>query len=343
MEGVLLDALGGHGQLSSRARRPESRLEDIDARILVLQAHAIEKSTAKHYRTGARDYILFCTKHKLPIDPTPTTIARYIAYTSQHIASASKYLTGARHFLQHIFPDFDKNRQSPFVRATLRGAMKVRADPVSRKDPLRLHHLQLFVDRTSLPNADYDCLLFATLLACAFYACHRMGELVISNDRSLFDWRKVIKRASLRFDDHLRRVQYFLPYHKGDPLYRGTLVMHLDQSIGSPFLLMHKYIALRDKRHGSRPALFIREDGSLPSRSWFEHILFKVVDRSVFGAHSARAGGATFFASLGLSEDVIQGLGRWSSSTWKDYIRDNPAVRAELQLANLARSNQPHF
>jgi len=43
--------------------------------------------------------------------------------------------------------------------------------------------------------------------------------------------------------------------------------------------------------------------------------------------YSARAGGATFFTSLGLSEDIIQAIGRWSSKAWKIYIQDNPSVR----------------
>lgn len=160
----------------------------------------LKKSTFKHYRTGARDYILFCVCQNLSLEPTPSTIARYIAYTSQHIVSASKYLTGARHFLQHIYPEFDKNRQLPMVKATLRGSMKLRADPVRRKLPLRLHHIQFFVDCALHTDGGYDDLLFTTILACGFYGCHRMGELVISTNADLFDWRKLVKRASLRFD-----------------------------------------------------------------------------------------------------------------------------------------------
>ncbi|KAF9523817.1 hypothetical protein CPB83DRAFT_740229, partial [Crepidotus variabilis] len=60
-------------------------------------------------------------------------------------------------------------------------------------------------------------------------------------------------------------------------------------------------------------------------RSWFDGKFFALLDRS-FGGHSLRAGGATFYASIGLSEDIIQALGRWSSASWKIYIRDNPTV-----------------
>ena len=139
---------------------------------------------------------------------------QYIAYTSRSIASGPKYLTGARHFLRDIYPDFDKNRASAFVQTTIRGSVKLRADPVRRKDPLRIHHLILFHNIAS-ESKSYDDMLFATILSLAFFACHLIGELVIPNDKSLFDWRKIIKRSSIIHSN--RRIQYTLPYHKGDP------------------------------------------------------------------------------------------------------------------------------
>jgi hypothetical protein len=151
-----------------------------------------------------------------------------------------------------------------------------------------------------------------------------------SNDHSLRDWRKIIKRGSLAFEG--RRMSYTLPYHKGDWFYTGTQVLLVEQAVGSPILLMQEYLHRRDIRHGAKAALFLCADGISPSRSWFDRWFFKVLDRS-FGGHSARAGGATFYAALGLTEDVIQALGRWSSQAWKIYIRDNPTVRAEAQLA----------
>ena len=95
--------------------------------------------------TGARDYITFCMSHHLSIEPTAETLARYVAYTSQFIASAPKYLSGVRHFLSDIYPDFDKNRAHPLVTTTIRGSKKIRADPIRRKLPLRPAHLQTFL------------------------------------------------------------------------------------------------------------------------------------------------------------------------------------------------------
>jgi hypothetical protein len=327
MEGVLLSNLG---ERTPRAARPSLKLADLDARVLHLQTQAIEKSTRSGYSTGARDYVRFCQRHHLPLDPTTQTLSRYIAYTSLSIASGPKYLTGARHFLHDLFPKFDDNRASPLVQATIRGSKKVRADPVRRKQPIRVDHLTSFVN-TAFRSHDYDDLLFATLMACCFYGCHRSGELVLKSKKDV-DWRKIIKRSSLHFSPGY--AGYRLPYHKSDPFYRGTDILFSSQDVADPVSLLHQFVHARDTIHGARRALFLREDGSLPTRAWFDSKLFSFVDRS-FGGHSARAGGATFYAALGLSESIIMALGRWSSDAWKIYIRDNPCVRAALQLAAL--------
>ncbi|KAF6745781.1 hypothetical protein DFP72DRAFT_1076926 [Ephemerocybe angulata] len=165
------------------------------------------------YSTGVKSYLRFCATHGLPIDPTPSTLSLYIAYTSLHHGSGPKYLTGVRHFLKPSFPDFDDNRAHPAVQAAIRGSKKVRADPMVRKLPLRVSHLQSFLD-VARASGSYDDLLFITIISCCFYGCHRSGDLVQSNDKTLRDPRKMIRRTSLVFQDG--RAQYRLPYHKTD-------------------------------------------------------------------------------------------------------------------------------
>jgi hypothetical protein len=312
MEGVLLNLLG---ELVPRTARPPSSLEDLYARVLHLQSHALEKSTIGGYSTGSRDYLRFCLLHKIPLDPTPQTLSRYIAFTSLSIASGPKYLTGARHFLHDIYPNFDDNRANPQVQATIRGSKKVRADPVRRKQPIRTEHLASFVAQ-AYQSMDYDDLLFATIMACCFYNCHRSGELVLKTKKDI-DWRKIIKRSSLHFSPGY--AGYHLPYHKTDPFFRGTDILFSAQEVADPVSLLQQYVSVRDSIHGARKALFLRKDGSRPTRAWFDAKLFSFVDRS-FGGHSPRAGGATFFAALGLSEMVIMAIGRWTSEAWKIYI-----------------------
>jgi hypothetical protein len=273
MEGVFLKTLGG--SRAGHKTRPPLDLATIDNRASFLQASSIELSTKRGYQTGARDYIIFCVNHQLPIDPTPLTLSRYIAYTSQFVASAPKYLSGARHFLHAIYPDFDDNRSHPIVQSTIRGSKKVRADPVKRKLPLRIYHLATFLLH-AVTTKSYDSLLFATILVCAFFGCHRMGELVI-NSKAQLDWRKIIRRSSLTFFDN--RAQYHLPYHKTDPFYRGTNILFSKHDVVDPVALLREYVSTRDSLHGARPPLFIRADGSIPTRSWFSSIFFTFLSR----------------------------------------------------------------
>jgi len=275
MEGVLLSALGGQGL--SRARPPMD-LASLDSRALILQVQAIERSTSKGYATGARDYLRFCISHSLPINPTPTTLARYIAYTSRFIASGPRYLSGARHFLSILYPDFDANRAHPLVQATIRGSRKVRADAIRWKLPLRLDHLALFC-RAARIVGHYDDLLFVTILSCGFYACHRMGELVQNNDRTLFDCWKVIKRASLSFSH--RRAQYHLPYHKADPFYQGTAILLGSHDVACPVQLLLDYVSRRDAVHHGRSPLFLTEQGLHPTRQWFDRKFFAFLDHDL--------------------------------------------------------------
>ena len=327
MEGVFLSYLG---ELTPRSARPYLKLKDLDARVLHLQTHAIEKSTTGGYSTGAHDYICFCLHHHLPLDPTPQTLSCYIAYTSLSIASAPKYLTGACHFLCNLFPEFDNNRASPSVQATIQGSKKVRADPVHRKQPIQIEHLSSFVDKARYTHS-YDDFLFATIMSCSFYGCHQSSELILSSKKD-FDWQKIIKRSSVYFSPGY--AGYRLPYHKTDPFYRGTDILFSTQEVANLVSLLCEFVSTRDRVHGVRRALFLCEDGSHSSQAWFDSKLFSFVDKS-FSGHSARAGGATFYAALGLSESVIMALGCWSSEAWKIYIRDNPCIQAALQLAAL--------
>jgi len=106
----------------------------------------------------------------LPLTTTPQNLSHYIAYTSKFIASAPKYLTGACHFLQDLYPDFDTNCSHPLVQATICGSKKVCTDPIQRKQPLHTSHLETFLHVACLSKS-YDDLLFAMLLSCCFYGC----------------------------------------------------------------------------------------------------------------------------------------------------------------------------
>ena len=156
-----------------------------------------------------------------------------------------------------------------------------------------------------------------------------MGELILNNNTTLWDWWKIIKRASLHFSSGC--AGYHLPYHKSNWFYQGTEILFTSQEIADPVSLFWNYVKCRDAVHRAQAALFICENSTHPTCSWFEKKFFTILDCS-FGGHLPWVGSTTFYVSLGLSEDIIQALGRWSSEAWKIYIHNNPTIHAELQL-----------
>jgi len=214
------------------------------------------------------------------------------------------------------------NCASPLVKATIPGSKKLHADPI------------LFVWHISQP---FSTSLKPLKLWWYALACHQIGELLISRP-SLFDWQKIIKCSTLDFlPGHAR---YHLPYHKSDPFFQGTTILLMSQSIADHISLLLHYVSLWDQLHGACAPLFLTKDGSHPTQLWFEQKFFTILDHS-FGGQSAHAGGATFYASLGISEDMIQAIGHWASATWKIYLREHPTVYMEQQLASACLHPQP--
>jgi hypothetical protein len=114
--------------------------------------------------------------------------------------------------------------------------------------------------------------------------------------------------------------------HKADRFYEGNKVMILARTDAlNPVSIFTWYISARDARHSLKPFLWIREDGSALTRSWFMAKLQSLFSSDI-GGHSLHAGGATTYALAGVLDDCIQALGRWSLDTFKIYIRKNPTL-----------------
>lgn len=125
-----------------------------------------------------------------------------------------------------------------------------------------------------------------------------LAELVWPDHKKLQDYRKIILRNSVRVNQNL--FEFFLPGHKADRFFEGNKVIiqatQCDDNPLSPFIT---YLCVRDQHFPFRPELWLREDGSIPTRSWFIRHLHHHFASDV-GGHSMRAGGATALAEAGI-------------------------------------------
>lgn len=288
-------------------------------------SNSLSRSSQLSYNTAVRSYVHFCNLHHFPIEPTPDTLSFYITFASFFVKpqTLSSYLSRICSRLEPHFPACRAARNSFLIAKTLAGIKRHHGSPVSRKDPLMTTDIQLMID-TYGTSVDYDDVLFLAQITLGFNQLLRLAELCMSDNSRLRDCRKLMMRFDLK--QTTTHLELLLPGHKADKFFEGSrLIVLNDNDALSPHPWISKYLVLRDKIHPWCPELWLREDGSYPSRSWFSTRLRKHFGPNISG-HSMRAGGATALAAAGVPDDRIRAMGRWSSDAYQVYIRQHSII-----------------
>lgn len=291
---------------------------------------AIDPSTVATYTSALQSYISFCNLHVFPIDPTADTLSLYVVFMCHHISprSVASYLSGIANQLEPFFPDIRLATRGALMSRTLRGCKKLRSVGTKRKRPLRRSELAALRPKYAAATNHDDRLFFAILLT-GFFGLMRLGELVCPDKIELRDPRKITPRASVEFlgDSY----SFFLPGHKADRFFEGNrIIIQSSHTADDPLAPFTRYLSSRDRLFPYHQPLWLRADGSIPTRNWFMARFRKhFADPDVAG-HSLRAGGATALAEAGIPSHIIQAVGRWASDTFQIYIRQHPVLLAAL-------------
>lgn len=244
---------------------------------------------------------------------------------SYHInpRSVASYLSGIQAELEPFFPNVRTLCKSNIVARTLRGCKRIRRVEIKRREPILAADL-IRVVQSLRDSAQHDDHLFVAQLVIGFCALHRLGELVWADDTRLQSFSTLPPRHKVIWSTD--NFSYFLPGHKGDRSFEGNrIVVQKMSGPIDPTAIFRIYLNSRDKMFPGHPFLWVRGDGSIPTRSWFLQRLNSFFPSSI-GGHSIRAGGAVALALAGIPPDRIQDVGRWTTETFKIYIRKNPAL-----------------
>ena len=287
---------------------------------------AIDTSTLKNYSSALNSYLTFVRLHDLPVEPTPDTLSFFTVFMSHHIdpKSVSSYLSGICQQLEPYFPNVRPSRHSPLVDRTLKGCLRLKGSAVTRKRALTFNDLFTVLNDLS-SSTKHDDLLFKTLLITGFFALMRLGELTFPNDTKLRNWRKISKRSSVIVSQD--QYQFHLPSHKADPFFEGNTIIVKEKQYCNinPVSIFTNYLSSRDHLHPFSSPLWIKENGSVPTRNFFISRLRRYFEKDIAG-QSMRAGGATSLAEHGVPPSLIQFMGRWSSDAFFIYIRKSPVL-----------------
>jgi hypothetical protein len=313
-------------------------------------ACAVEPGSAASYSSAVKSYFNFCSSHSFSIEPTPDTLSFFAVYMAHHIKPKSvlSYLSGVCNQLEPFFPDIRSHRRHWLVTKTLTGCRKMLPSTTSRKRAITRSELASVVQLYSTATS-FDDALFLTLLLTGFHGLLRLGELTWPDNSNLCDYRKVIMRISVHVQPS--SYQFTLPGHKADRLFEGSRVLIQSTTLNDdPLTPFTKYLARRDRLFPLRAELWLKENGSIPTRAWFLSKFCLLFSGNV-GGHSLRAGGATALAEAGIPPHMIQTIGRWSSDAFQIYIRQHPVLLASHLYGSSASSTRylfpltivPHF
>ena len=290
---------------------------------------SIDISTWKNYGSALNSYLTFVRIHNLPVEPTADSLSFFIVFMCHHIKpdSVDTYLSGICQQLEPYYPSVRETRKSIICKRTLAGCKRARGTPTTRKRALTLHDLQIVIEHYAT-STSHDDLLFVSQLLTGFFALMRLGELTVSDDRSLFNHRKITSRTSVSLSNNDYR--FFLPSHKADKFFEGnTIIVQHHMGPIDPLSFFRKYLKSRDHLFPLLPDLWLRADGSRPTRSFFIKRMRKFFADDI-GGQSMRAGGATSLAENGVPPHLIQAIGRWASPAFQIYIRKNAVLLQAL-------------
>ena len=324
-----------------RAREAWTRDKLLRERAIAL-GQAIDISTLNSYSSALNSYLTFVRLHDFPVEPTPEILSFYTVFMSHHIEprSVSSYLSGLCQQLEPYFPEVRASRHTPLVVRTMKGCLRLFSSPTKRKRALTFDDLYQVLNHLST-SSNHDDLLFQSMLLTGFFALMRLGELAFPNEIRLRNWKKISKRSTVLLKDD--QYEFDLPSHKADRFFEGNRIIVKGQQYCdiNPVRVFAKYLSSRDRLFPLASPLWVRRNGTVPTRQFFVTRLRAYFESDVAG-QSMRAGGATSLAEHGVPPSLIQFMGRWSSEAFFIYIRKSPVLIQSL-LYSSQNLHQNHF
>jgi hypothetical protein len=262
--------------------------------------------------------------------------------------SIRSYLSAVRHL--QISSGLPDPAETPFPRLdyVLKGARRQgRGTPRASRMPITPQVLRRIWQVWSHDSPCFDRLMLWAAFCLGFFGFMRAGEFTCPSREAFVP--TMLGVADVQVDSHVRptRLAVHLKVSKTDQFGIGT-TLHLGITGNElcPVTAVLGYLAVRPQSPGP---LFIFEDGASLSRQRLVQALRQAlqaagIDSSRYSGHSFRIGAATAAASAGLSDSLIQTLGRWKSSAFNGYIRTPwqhlTAVSTRLSRSALARFTQ---
>lgn len=289
------------------------------------------ENTLTQYRYAFNAFCRWCGAFIPSISALPAAdehVALYIISIAKDYKSSSK-IQLAIHSISwaHQLAGLKDPCESALVKLTKEGAIRETSKPVVKKEPITPDHLKLLVQRYKSNNLYNMRTLCMCLLGFAGFL--RFSELanIRLMDVSFNDVCMKINIVKSKTDVYKEGHELCIARTHGDTCPVHTLeeyISLLGVEVNSSDYLFRsltfcKYANVYKVRRDNRPLSYTRASEIVL------HAFGEIgLDKSKFGIHSLRSGGATAAAAAGINDRLFKKHGRWRSEKAKDgYVRES--------------------
>jgi len=295
------------------------------------------KNTQRSYKYA---FNLWCKWAKtFSISPLPAKklhISLYLVHLTESANSVSKLdeaICGIA--WAHKLAGFNDPCKDDLISSVREGAHRKIGHSVVKKEPITSAILQQIVHKYAYPTCNLKDIRIACMCLLSYAGFLRFSEL--ANLR-----RSDIKFYSSHIVLHLEKSKTDI-YREGKDVFIAKT-----GSITCPVDLLQRYLNLANFSENSTEFLFrslsfckssntykLRNSGPISYTRAREILLDTLesigLDKSKFGLHSLRAGGATAAANAGIDDRLFKKHGRWKSDKAKDgYVKENTSVKLSV-------------
>ena len=207
----------------------------------------------------------------------------------------------------------------------LRGIKRTQGNRHTRppRRPITITHLKSILHwlrRSTIPVNDRR--LWWSACTLAFFGLLRVSEYTCVTT-TVFHQGQTLSVDDISFNSNHSGMAINIKASKTDPFRLGC-VLNIGRT-NNPLCPVHAlrvYLSSRPP-HQSSP-LFIFNNHSFLTRSRMSTFITNTLSDINLNTHSFRIGGATALAAAGVSNSIIQIIGRWSSDCFLRYLRLSP-------------------
>lgn len=235
----------------------------------------------------------------------------------------------------HIVSGLSPPTENPFLKFVFQGCQRLaHTKPVQKKDPISAEMIKELVDAYR-PKNDIPCFRFLLIIMFGFTGFLRIDETL------------EIQLKHLSFEE--THLKILIEKSKTDQLHEGNILyISRLQSQYCPVKILEEYLNLanlslkNDKETFLIPRIMKCKRGYTVSRKYgisytrareiFKEFIQPIKnERSNFGLHSLRSGGASAAAQNGVSDRLISKHGRWACEKSRNgYIKDSTEYRIKV-------------